>query len=349
MDVIKGILIDSFKLFYEMSPWLLLGFLFAGILHVAFKIETIARHLGKNDFSSLVKAVVFGIPLPLCSCGVIPAGVMLRKSGASKGSTISFLIATPITGVDSILATYSLMGGVFAVFRVIASSITAIVAGLIANMAFVKDKQEKVKPLVEESCPHCNAEKTEQSNGFLKGKLYGLFHYAFIKSISDIWKWLVLGVLIGGAISFLMPDAFIHKYLGSSWISMLIMLIVGIPMYICSTGSIPIAASLLLKGMSPGAALVFLLAGPATNAVTMTVVAKELGKRAVIIYVGAIAVMSILLGILFDIIAKWVGISDFAKHIHSEMLPARLHEISSILLGMFILFAIVISFIPQRA
>jgi len=120
-------------------------------------------------------------------------------------------------------------------------------------------------------------------------------------------------------------------------------------MYICSTGSIPIAASLLLKGMSPGAALVFLLAGPATNAVTMTVVAKELGKRAVIIYVGAIAVMSILLGILFDIIAKWVGISDFAKHIHSEMLPARLHEISSILLGMFILFAIVKSFIPKRA
>jgi len=341
LDILRGILKESFWLFYEMSPWLIIGFFFAGVLHVSFKIETIAKHLGKNSFSSLLKAVILGIPLPLCSCGVIPAGVLLRKSGASKGATISFLIATPITGVDSILATYSLMGGVFAVFRVIASSITAIFAGIIANLAFIKDKREEPKEILEESCPHCNGESSNGNHGVKRGKIYGLLHYAFIKSIEDIWKWLLLGTLIGGAIAFLMPDAFIERYLGSSWISMFVMLIVGLPMYVCSTGSIPIAASLMIKGMSPGAALVFLLAGPATNTVTMAVVSKELGKRAVVIYVGAIAVTSILMGILFNELSAWLGFADFAKHVHSEMLPRWIHQGSTFVLSFFVIFAFI--------
>ncbi len=344
MTIIKGILLESVSLFNEMSPYLLFGFFFAGILHVFVSLDAVAKHLGKSSFGSVVKAVIFGIPLPLCSCGVIPSAIMLKRKGASRGAVVSFLIATPITGVDSIFATYSLMGIVFTIFRVVAASITALVAGILTNIFDFKHMPtEELAP--GETCPHCENEspslEPEKEDAKKDSKFKELFFYAFIQLLGDIWKWLIVGILIAGIISYLIPDTFIQQYLGSSWQSMLIMLVIGIPMYVCSTGSIPIAASLLLKGMSPGAALVFLLAGPATNAVTITLVSKELGRRATVFYVMTIAVMSILMGMLLNLIWDYMGVA--APHIlaHKMMLPEWIQRASSITLACLILFNLI--------
>lgn len=332
-EFIKGILFESGRLFNQMSPYLLFGFFFAGILHVFVSLDFIARHLGKSSIGSVIKAVILGIPLPLCSCGVIPSAVALKRKGASRGAVVSFLIATPITGVDSIFATYSLLGPVFTIFRVVASSLTAFVAGIFTN---IFDFYEEAAVMQEEEryCHECGHKHKLP-------KIKELFHYAFVQLLGDIWKWLVVGILIAGVIAYFIPDAFVQKYLGSSWQAMLVMLVIGIPMYICSTGSIPIAASLMLKGMSPGAALVFLLAGPATNAVTITVISKELGRRATIFYVATIAVMSVLLGMLLNLVWGYMGL--VAPHILApmSMLPHWVELASSIALTCLIVFNIV--------
>ncbi len=318
MDVILGIVKESFFLMNKMSPYLLFGFLFAGLLHVFIDTATIARHLGKSNFLSVVKASLFGIPLPLCSCGVIPAASSLRREGASKGSIVSFLISTPTTGVDSILATYSLLGGLFAVYRVIASFMAGVFSGVLTNILVRGEREAPAKE--EKSCRLCG--ENEQHRHSVPYKIKEVFRYAFGELLSDIGKWLLLGILIGGVISFFMPDKFIHTYLGSGWKAMFVMLVIGIPMYVCATGSIPIAAALMLKGMNPGAAFVFLMAGPATNAIGITVIAKEIGKKAVAIYLFSIAVSSLALGMLLDKVWHLLHIKGFDQALkHAEFLP----------------------------
>ncbi|MBN1282943.1 MAG: SO_0444 family Cu/Zn efflux transporter [Proteobacteria bacterium] len=343
MHVITGVLYESMSLLYQMAPYLLFGFFFAGILHAFISLEWIARHLGKSGIGSVVKSVVLGIPLPLCSCGVIPAAMMLNKKGASRGSVVSFLIATPITGVDSILATYSLMGLFFTVFRVISSAVTAIVAGIMGNL-FLATRHE---PLAQgpdlskegERCRVCGHEgheineraRCEKPQWWRMGRIYEMIRYAFGELLADIWRWLVVGLLIGGIISYAVPDELITRYLGSPFLSMIVMLLVGIPMYVCSTGSLPIAAALMLKGMSPGAAMVFLLAGPATNAVTITVVAKELGRGAASIYVATIAVMSVAFGFALNWLWYGAGMSAQVVHHVGFALPAWAEKVSAVL------------------
>ncbi len=351
MYYVTGVLSESMSLLYKMSPYLLFGFLVAGVLHAFISLEWIARHMGKSSISSVIKSVILGIPLPLCSCGVIPAAMMLNKKGASRGSVVSFLIATPITGVDSIMATYSLMGLFFTIFRVVAASVTAFIAGILGNI-FLRTKHE---PLAIEGeleiranhGEHCHAcgdsgheigerEKCAKPEWWRCGRIYEMFRYAFVELLGDIWRWLVLGLLIGGIISFAVPDELITRYLGSPFMSMLVMMLVGIPMYVCATGSLPIAAALMMKGMSPGAAMVFLLAGPATNAVTITVVAKELGKGATTIYVLTIAVMSIVFGYLLNWL--WYGsmMSMGAMHHAGFMLPSWAEKASAAFLLLLI-------------
>jgi uncharacterized membrane protein YraQ (UPF0718 family) len=279
-----------------MSLYLLFGFLFAGILHVFIKKETIGKHLGKNNFFSVIKSALFGIPLPLCSCAVIPAALSLRKEGASRGAVLSFLISTPTTGVDSILVAYALLGGIFALYRVGAAFAAAIFVGIMANL-LIKDKnifQVKNK----EGCKLCCAH--EEHSHSIKDKIKEVFNYAFGVLLKDTGKWILLGIIVGGIISYFLPENFIQTYLGKGWLSMIVMVGVGIPMYICASGSIPIAAALMLRGLSPGAAFAFLLAGPATNAVTVTVISKHIGKKAVIIYLGVIILSSIGLGMLLN-------------------------------------------------
>ncbi|RKY41924.1 MAG: hypothetical protein DRP85_04555 [Candidatus Makaraimicrobium thalassicum] len=296
MGIIPGILKEAYFLLNKMSPFLLFGFLFAGVLHIFLKTNTVSRHLGKSGFLPVVKASLFGIPLPLCSCSVIPAAMSLRKEGASRGAVLSFLISTPTTGVDSIFATYSLLGGLFTVYRIIASFVTGVLSGILAN--FLIKEQVSLPEGEAERCKLCSSgEKHVHSIPY---KIKGVFSYAFGDLLKDSGMALLAGIVIGGAISYFLPESFIETYLSSGIKAMFAMLLVGIPMYVCATASIPIAAALILKGMNPGAAFVFLMAGPATNIVTMMVVAKNIGRKSLAIYLGSIIFSSIVLGLLLD-------------------------------------------------
>ena len=329
MGIITGIIKESYFLLNKMAPYLLFGYLVAGLIHIFIDQEVVSRHLGKSNIFSVIKAALLGIPLPLCSCGVIPAAMSLRKEGASRGAVLSFLISTPTTGVDSIFATYSLMGGLFTVYRIIASFFTGAVAGIAANF-FIKEpeavREEKSK------CKVCDEE--HEHTHPVSHKLKGGFTYAFGDLLSDTGGPLLAGLLIGGVITYFLPGDFISKYLGSGIMAMLAMLLVGTPMYVCATASIPIAAALILKGINPGAAFVFLVAGPATNVVTMTVVAKNIGRKALAIYLGSIAVSSIALGLLLDMIFAYLYKGEAIRTLmpHRELLPGWLEIGASIIL-----------------
>jgi uncharacterized membrane protein YraQ (UPF0718 family)/copper chaperone CopZ len=288
---------ETFRLFIEISPYLLLGFLFAGLLHSLLGEKYIQKHFSKSGLLSTIKAAIFGIPLPVCSCAVIPLAESLRKDGASKSATMSFLVSTPSSGVDSILATYALMGPVFAVFRPIASFLSGILVGIVTHL---KGGEEKPGPTAA------------VTNNNKKGKksLWEVFVYGFKVLPAEIAKWLVIGVIVGGAISALVPDDFGAKYLlGSSLLNYLVILLISIPLYVCATGSIPIAASLMAKGVFPGAALALLIAGPATNSVTISFVYKRMGKRVAFFYILSIVVVSVVTGLIFDALWAKIGTS----------------------------------------
>jgi uncharacterized membrane protein YraQ (UPF0718 family) len=335
MSVIIGILKESYFLFSRMAPYLLFGFFFAGILRIFLDTGTVARHLGESSFSSVVKASLFGIPLPLCSCSVIPTAMSLREGGASRGAVLSFFISTPTTGVDSIFATYSLLGGLFTVYRVIASFTTGVFAGILANLLI------KEKPMVKAETRKCKvcAVEEEHVHG-VSQKIKGAFNYAFGDLLKDSGMPLLWGVIIGGTIAYFLPGTFIETYLGSGIKAMFIMLLVGIPMYVCATASIPIAAALMLKGMNPGAAFVFLVAGPATNIVTMMIVSKNLGRRALVIYLGSIALSSIALGLLLDKFYMYFYQGEMIHAImrHREFMPDLARKGASVMLLALIIY-----------
>lgn len=340
-SAIVGIGAESWHLLAEMSPYLIVGFIFAGILHVFFSVERISRYLGKGNFISVLKATLFGIPLPLCSCSVIPAVSTLRKAGASKGATLAFLISTPTSGVDSILATYSLLGPVFTVYRVIASFAAGLLAGVGANIfdRRIDSSEEQAK---NQTCVVCGEEATADGHVHSFGaRMRAMIAYSFGELVADIGKWVLIGTLIGGAISYFLPANLIGTYLSSSVLQMLLMLVLSIPLYICATGSLPIAAALILKGISPGAALVFLIAGPATNAVTVTVVSRTLGKRSLAIYLASIVVVSLGMGLLFDLIVpRGIAAPGNGKVIGMLKLP----EIAKIISAVIVLGLIAFQF-----
>jgi len=306
-----------------MSVYLVLGFIVAGFIHIFLKPETVFRHLGMPGIFSIVKAVLFGAPLPLCSCGVIPSAASLYKSGASRGSVIAFLISTPTTGIDSIFATYGLLGGIFMFFRIIATIVIGFAAGIIIDV-FSKEK--------------IFSEKQLDGKNFLcsDSTIVGGLKYAFIELYGSVAKWIFWGVLIGGIISYLVPEAFVSRYFNNRYITYLLMAAVGTPLYVCATGSIPIAASLVAKGLSLGAGLVFLIAGPATNTITMLFVGKTLGRKGFIIYIISIIIGAIFFGWLLDMIAGSFSISiSEISHRHE-----RFSVISYISSFVLIIFAI---------
>ena len=284
-------LMPLIDLLNEMSPFLLLGFLFAGILHEFIPQTVYRKSLAKGDFRSVLLAALIGVPLPLCSCGVLPTAMSLRREGVSKGATVSFLISTPQTGVDSIIATASLLGVPFAVIRPIVAFVTALLGGCMVNK-FCKEEEAAT---IEK---HSDA---AGNKGFV-AKCIGSLKYAFVDMLQDIGKWIVIGLVIAAAITVLVPDGFFTAYNDKPIVSMLIVLAFSIPMYLCATGSIPIAAALMLKGLSPGAALVLLMAGPATNTAAILVINKVLGKRTMILYLFTIIVSAIGFGLLIDYI-----------------------------------------------
>jgi uncharacterized protein len=284
----------------EMSPYLLLGFLIAGILHVFMPQEKVTRYLGKNDIRSTINAALIGIPLPLCSCGVIPTGISFFKNGASRGATVSFFISTPQTGVDSIFATYALLGLPLAIIRPIIALVTGVFGGVITNRV-TNDNTEHAVPQAKLA----SALTEESFTG--KNRLYSMLHYAFVEFLEDIAKWLIIGLLLAALMDVLIPDDFFTNYLGNEYLSMLLVLGASVPLYVCATGSVPIAAVLMMKGLSPGAAIVFLMAGPATNVATMTVIGKVLGRKTLVAYLGAIIGGALISGIIVNefLPAEW--------------------------------------------
>jgi len=296
-SVAERFLSETIRLFLEISTYLILGFFFAGLLHALLGEKYIRKHFAKSGLWSTIKAAIFGIPLPVCSCAVIPLAESLRKDGASKSATMSFLVSTPSSGVDSILATYALMGPVYAVFRPIASFLSGIFVGIVTHI-----KGEKEKPAANITVAVSNGKKKKKS-------VKEVFIYGFRVLPGEIARWLIIGVIIGGAISALVPDDFGIKYLGgSTFLNYAVILLISIPLYVCATGSIPIAASLIAKGVLPGAALALLIAGPATNSVTISFVFKRMGKKIAFLYVASIILVSVLAGLVFD--ALWNNIDS---------------------------------------
>jgi hypothetical protein len=304
--MIYEILIQSWNVLLESAPYMLLGFAAAGLIKGFLPDGFITRHLGSAGRSSVVKAALVGAPIPLCSCGVVPAAAGIRRQGATNGATASFLIATPETGVDSVAVTWSLMDPLMTVIRPLAAVVTAVVAGLgVRTLAEEGPQLEPEAPACGEAS--CSCQNGECETGML-ARLKSGMAYAFGEILADVGKWFLVGVVLAGAIAALAPAGFIEAHLGRGLVPMLIMLAASMPMYVCATASTPIAAALVLKGLSPGAALVFLLAGPATNAASLTMVAKILGRRAVAVYLAAIAACSLALGFVADRLYDAIGI-----------------------------------------
>ena len=302
MNVLLDILKEVWVLTNEMSPYLLLGFLLAGLMHEFLPSTLYTNHLGKNNFRSVFLAALFGVPLPLCSCGVIPTAMGLRREGASKGATVSFLIATPQTGVDSIIATYSLMGLPFAIIRPIAAFLTAILGGTLVNKGLSPSPSLLARG--EDTAKKTSPRPTRKGLGV---SLTGAFRYAFVEMMEDIGKWLVIGLVIAGIITAAVPDSWFTAFHGNTLYSILFVLLFSIPMYLCATGSIPIALALMLKGLTPGAALVLLMAGPASNVASILIINKVLGRKTLAIYLFSIiaGAITFALGIDYLLPAEW--------------------------------------------
>jgi len=309
LDFLFSVASEIAVVFYEGSFYILVGFVIAGLLAEWVPDRLISKHLGGENLRSVAVAALFGAPLPLCSCSVLPAAAGLRRQGASRAATVSFLISTPETGVDSIALTYGLLGPVMAVVRPIVAVITAIVAGFVS--IGIRDGAEDGRALESElasldqhrheSAP-CETEPppTQQLGG--PGRIHRILRYAFVTLLDDIAFWMVIGIVLSGILSASLPDDFFTRVIGwdSGLLPMLAMAVVGVPLYLCASASTPVAAALLAKGLSPGAALVFLLTGPASSAASIAVVGKMLGRRRLRAYLGSIAAVSITAGLLLD-------------------------------------------------
>ncbi len=307
----------SWGLLQQASLYILFGLLVGGLLKVFLSPAYVASHLGSGRFSSVFKAALLGIPIPLCSCGVLPAAASLKKQGANNGATTAFLISTPESGVDSISITWALLDPIMTVARPVAAFLSAIVAGISVNILTPPTSAEKAG--ADLSCPidnccdggDCPPESHARHHGSLEKLRVGIKYAA-----TDLWRdlagYFYVGILVAGVITALVPEDMFSRYLGGGLSSMLLMLVFGIPLYICATASTPIAAAFILKGVSPGAALVFLLVGPATNVASLSVLFGLLGKRATALYLLSISVVAVIGGLCVDVMYSFLGLSAVA-------------------------------------
>jgi len=355
-----------FKLFFDslihtflaMAPYMMFGLFFVGLLKIYVNKGLVLKTLGKDNFQSIVKASIIGVPLPLCSCGVIPTAVELKKDGASDSAVSSFLISTPQTGIDSIAATYALMGPFFAIYRPIAAFFAGIFGGIVVNIFNRNSEKSEISKEFESvscSCEHdhnhkhehkensscdcecCSScEQSEQKKGFKR--FLGLFSYAYGGFLDEIGKDFVIGIIIAALLSaFLPPSIFVDAGLDHGILAMLIMVVIGLPMYVCSTSSIPIAISLMIKGLSPGAAFVFLFAGPVTNAASIIILRKVVGKKTTVLYISSVIVSAIFGGLILDLLVSKFGFSVFNSVMASQTTGMEFGPISIVLSIIFLL------------
>jgi uncharacterized membrane protein YraQ (UPF0718 family) len=295
---------------FMMSPYLLLGFAIAGVLSLFFTPAWVSRNLGRRGLWQVVKAALIGVPLPLCSCGVLPLAFSLRRSGAGKGATVSFLASTPQTGVDSIFLTYSLLGPVIALLRIIAAFVSGIVAGLLTDWVCRNETTDSAAPVPSApgSCccekEACSGDETpkaiEKRMLWSRASWISVFRQGFVVLPRDMARPLLAGVLVAGLVSALVPEGLLATYIPPGPMGYLLALIIGIPMYVCSASSVPIAALLIQAGVSPGAAMVFMIAGPATNSAAVITLWREIGRRGTLAYLAAISGVAILFGFILD-------------------------------------------------
>ena len=330
LDFAESLMKDFWATVAEMSPFLLFGFFVAGVLSVLVSQALVERHLGGGGVWPLLKASIFGVPLPLCSCGVIPVSMSLHKHGASKGSTIAFLLSTPQTGIDSIFVTLSLLGPVFAIFRPMAALVTGLVGGTLVDVFEPSNKTEKhpSEKCTDECC----------SNDKKTGKIIRGLKYGFVTLPRDIGKAMLAGLVVAAFISALIPDGFFAEHLGKGIFAMVVMMFLGIPVYVCATASVPVAAALIMKGLTPGAALVFLMTGPATNAASFVTIWKVLGRRTAMTYIVTVAGCALLGGVLLDWFAEGMDFDIVMQH--GWMLPAVLKNALAIVLLAVVGYAI---------
>jgi len=332
---VKTIVIDFWATVADMSPYLLFGFFVAGILSVLVSQRVVERHLGGKGLIPVVKASLFGVPLPLCSCGVIPVSMSLHKHGANKGAVISFLLSTPQTGVDSILVTLSLLGPLFAVFRPLAAFVTGIIGGTLVNVFEGHPKRKRMRlgtpDKEQEGKEQKSQECTEQCcSGNQNKKIVRGLKYGFVTLPRDIGKAMLVGLIIAAVISALVPDGYFAEHLGTGIFAMVVMMFLGIPVYVCATASVPVAAALILKGLAPSAAIVFLMTGPATNAASFVTIWKTLGSKTAITYLLTVAGCALLSGILLDYFAGGVDFEIMTRP--GLMLPAAIKYSCAIVL-----------------
>lgn len=335
------------ELFLDSAPWLLIGLLFAGILKSFIPMAWLHQQLGSNQPSTILKAALFGAPLPLCSCGVIPAAIGLRRAGASKPATAAFLVSTPETGIDSISVSYAMLGPFMAIIRPIAAVTSALAAGFAVAFLTKEDvakslnATQTIDPSSKSQCctktPKQTQVKTREKNDFFWHKLISGFKFSTSNLVRDISLWLLLGLFFAALIQTYVPTSFLSEW-GNGLMAMLIMVLISIPMYICATASTPIAVALLLSGISPGAVLVFMLAGPATNIATLGVIYNELGQRSLIGYLLGVLSGALLFGWFTDLIIEkmHLQISPQIGHEH-QLLPPYIAITTGVLLALLML------------
>ncbi len=352
---------NTWNLVAEMAPYLIFGFGVAGLLHRLIRQETVQRLLGKPGLGAVVKASLLGVPMPLCSCSVIPVAASLRKSGASKGATASFLSSTPQTGVDSILATYALMGGIFTLVRVIVAFVCGLVAGSLVEL-FSKNGDGKPQP---SAAPASFTAFKPSSSGPLRPSapspdfaslprltpspqtpvatapepsIRNALRHGLITLPADLAVSLLTGLLLAGLITTLLPEHWLSGSLSTGWLAFGMATAISLPLYVCATASIPMAFALMAAGLSPGAALVFLIVGPATNTATVIAVWNMLGRKATLIYIASLVALSWLAGGIFNASFSAQTINEVKLHHESSQLAPWQHA-SAIVLIALIAFA----------
>jgi uncharacterized membrane protein YraQ (UPF0718 family) len=342
IEFLTSWMVETWDIVLDSGTFLLAGFACAGLIYLLMPTEKVVGHLGTPGLGAVVKASLVGIPLPLCSCSVIPVASSIRQRGASRGATASFLVSTPETGVDSIAISYALLGPALAVIRPLAALVTALTAGWLINLAergagsACRPESgepgngpagtDSCHPVSEEQagnpvsgaaccCPHA----TEPMKPSLTDRIADGLRYSFVGMFKDLSIYLVAGFLLAGLVSALVPADFFEKTIGSGWLAIGLMLLVGLPLYVCATSSTPVAAALIAKGISPGAALVFLLVGPATNAATMVVVGKDLGRKSLVVYLLTIAVVAMLFALGTDALpGNWLTVGTIGHDAHQH-------------------------------
>jgi uncharacterized membrane protein YraQ (UPF0718 family) len=388
MSIAVDIVVNTWLLFLKAAPWLLLGLVIAASIRAFVPQARIAGWLGGRGAWPTVKAALIGAPLPLCSCSVIPVAVGLHRSGASRASTTSFLIATPETGADSVGASYALLGPFFTVVRPAAAITSAVITGLASHLMPASRRSPThsagccEKSRVKDDCcapspaqttdptDCCNEPSAHRSAGAaatrgvapatadtsasagccasrdtppgVGARLADGLHYAITRILDEFGLWLLVGLVVAGVTLSVVPPQTLATY-GSGFTAMLIMLAISVPLYVCATQSTPIATALLAAGMSPGAVLVFLLAGPATNLATIGAVRQEFGSVFASFYLGCMSACALAFGLATDAAVAAFGI-DLATGVDADhaVMPLWLSLPSAVLL-------IAISIRPARA